>query len=117
MKQLIRRFAIFALAIFPVLAADVSGKWTGNMAGPDGSMSISCQLKQDGNKLTGTMDGPGGAMEIQDGKVEGDKLSFTVDFNGMKILHEGEIKGDEITLTIKMDGGDGPGPITLKRAK
>ena len=118
MKQLITRLAILALAAMTLLAADVTGKWTGSMAGPDGGgMSISCQLKQDGNKLTGAVEGPGGAMEIQDGKIEGDKLSFTVDFNGMKIVHEGAIKGDEITLTIKMDGGDGPGPITLKRAK
>ena len=55
--------------------------------------------------------------------MEGDKIVFTVSFDGgggeMKIVHEGTIKGDEITLKIKMgDGGDGPGgEMTLKRAK
>lgn len=120
MKQWMTIVAISAVMAVPALAGDVTGKWTGAMAGPDGpGMSISCEFKQDGNKLTGTVDGPGGAMKIEDGKVEGDRLSFTVDFNGMKIVHEGKIKDDEITLTIKMDGGpgDGPGAITLKRAK
>jgi hypothetical protein len=120
MKQWMTMVAISATMAAPVLAGDVTGKWTGEMAGPDGpGMSISCEFKQDGNKLTGTMDGPGGAMKIENGKVDGDKLSFSIDFNGMKIVHEGKIQNDEIKLTIKMDGGpgDGPGPITLKRAK
>jgi len=66
------------------------------------------------------MDGPGGEpMQIQDGKVDGDKVVFAVAFNDMKIVHEGTVNGDEMTLTIKMDGGpgDGPGPIKLKRVK
>ena len=100
-------------------AADVTGKWSGDMGGPDGSMTLTATFKQDGTKLTGTIDGPGGeAMQIQDGKVDGDKIVFTVAFNDMKIVHEGTIKGDTISLQIKMDGGDGgPGPITLKRVK
>lgn len=120
MKHWMNVVVISALMAAPALAADVTGKWTGEMAGPDGpGMSISCEFKQDGNKLTGTVDGPGGAMKIEDGKVEGDKISFSIDFNGMKIVHEGKIQNDEIKLTIKMEGGsgDGPGPITLKRAK
>jgi hypothetical protein len=62
-------------------------------------------------------------MQIKDGKVEGDKLSFSISFdaggNDMKVVHEGTITGDEIKLTIKMGGGgEGPGgAITLKRAK
>ena len=101
--------------------ADVTGKWSAQMSGPDGGgMTMTFNFKQDGTKLTGTMDGPGGEpMAIQDGKVDGEKIVFAVSFNDMKIVHEGTIKGDEITLTIQMSGGPGggPGPLKLKRVK
>jgi hypothetical protein len=119
-------FVLMALAA-AALAADITGKWTGEMAGPDGGQgfTLTYNFKQDGAKLTGTVLGPGGdPLEIKDGKVEGAKLSFTVSFDGggntMKISNEGTIAGDEIKLTSKFEGGEFPGgnnPITLKRAK
>jgi hypothetical protein len=106
------------------LASDATGKWTGQMKGPDGSgdFEISFTFKQDGAKLTGTVQGPqGDPIEITDGKVDGDKLSFvvTIDFNGgMKITHDGTISGDEIKLNSKVEGGGFPaGSMTLKRVK
>jgi hypothetical protein len=60
----------------------------------------------------------GDPIEISDGKVDGDKITFTVSFNGFTIKHEGTISGDEIKLTSKTDQGDFPGgTMTLKRAK
>lgn len=111
--------AIALLAPVASFAADITGKWVGEMGG---EFTMTFNFKQDGNKLTGTADGPGGApLQIQAGKVEGNKISFTVSVDGqMSIAHEGTINGDEISLTIKMDGGPGggpPGPIKLKRAK
>ncbi len=119
----------FALTVLAgaALAADITGKWTAQMAGRDGGegFTLTYTFKQDGAKLTGTVQGPmGDPMEIKDGKVEGDKLSFTMSFEGpngaMKINNEGTIAGDEIKLTSKFEGGDFGGdrpPMTLKRAK
>ncbi len=101
-------------------ASDVTGTWTATVAGQNGdSMQITFTFKQDGVKLTGTSSGPmGDPMEISDGKVDGDKLSFNVSFNGMTIKHEGVITGDTIKLTSKSDSGDFPGmEMTLTRAK
>lgn len=117
-------FVLMALAA-AALAADITGKWTGEMAGPDGGQgfTLTYNFKHDGAKLTGTVLGPGGdPLEIKDGKVEGAKLSFTVSFDGggntMKISNEGTIVGEEIKLTSKFEGGDfPPNTITLKRAK
>jgi hypothetical protein len=121
--------ALFAIIIGffltgAALAADVTGKWTGQMAGPDGGdgFEIAFTFKQDGAKLTGTVQGPqGDPIEITDGKVDGDKVSFVVKIDangGMKITHNGTISGDEIKLSSKVEGGDFPaGSITLKRAK
>lgn len=101
-------------------ATDVTGTWTATVAGQNGdSMQITFTFKQDGAVLTGTSSGPqGDPMEISDGKVDGDKLSFIVSFNGMTIKHEGVITGDTIKLTSKSEGGDFPGmEMTLTRAK
>jgi hypothetical protein len=122
MKRLLCVCAVLAMAFCTVsaFAADVTGAWSGDMVGPNGdSFHISFTFKQDGAKLTGTVAGPqGDPIEIADGKVDGDKLSFTVSFNGMTITHEGVISGDTIKLTTKTDSGDFPGgAMTLTRAK
>jgi hypothetical protein len=126
MKTLLCLCAVVILALTPTsarAATDVSGTWTGSFAGPDGGggMQISFTFKQDGAKLTGTVQGPqGDAMAISNGKVDGDKISFTVAFNGMTITHDGTVNaaGDEIKLTSKSDQGDFPGgEMTLKRSK
>lgn len=118
-----RFFSIAILMAFCAImacAADFTGTWAGQMAGPDGAgASISFTFKQDGAKLTGTVAAPqGDPIEITDGKVDGDKISFTVSFNGFTIKHEGILSGDEIKLTSKTDQGDFPGgEMTLKRTK
>ena len=122
MKKFLCVCAALAMAFTAAtaFAADVTGTWTGNMAGPNGDgFQITFTFKVDGPKLTGTITGPqGDPMEISDGKVDGDKLSFNVSFNGMTIKHEGVINGDEIKLTSKSDQGDFPGgEMKLTRAK
>ena len=52
------------------------------------------------------------------GKVDGDKVSFVVAFNGMTINHDGVISGDEIKLKTKSDQADFPADdMTLQRSK
>jgi hypothetical protein len=82
---------------------------------------ISFAFKQVGTTLTGTLQGSQGEpMAISEGKVDGDKISFKISFNGMTITHEGTINaaGNEIKLTSKSDQGDFPGgEMTLTRSK
>ena len=125
MKTLLCVCAALGMALSTAVdarAADVTGSWTADAATPDGnSFQLSFTFKQDGAALTGTVLGPqGDAIAISDGKVEGDKLSFKISFNGMTISHEGTISadGDEIKLSTKSDSGDFPASqMTLKRAK
>lgn len=96
-------------------AADASGKWTAEMQGRNGNtMTITMNLKADGNALTGTVSGRNGETNISDGKVDGDTVSFSVvrEFNGnqFKQNYVGKLDGDTIHFTIKMEGGmGGPG--------
>ena len=116
--------AIFlALSAPSARAADITGVWNADMQMPGGgdNMQIAFTFKQDGAILSGSVQGPqGDALAITDGKVDGDKISFKVSFNGMTITHEGSINaaGDEIKLSSKSESGDFPAmEMTLKRAK
>jgi hypothetical protein len=110
---------VMALTTATALAADFTGTWTGAMAGGNGGFQLSFTFKQDGDKLTGTVQGPqGDPIAITDGKIDGDKISFKVNVNGMTIIHDGTINaaGDEIKLGSKSDQGPS-GELTLKRTK
>lgn len=101
-------------------AADVTGKWTAEMAGRNGNTrQMTINLKVDGDKLTGTIGGPRGDTEITDGKVDGDQVSFSVarEFQGqsMKLNYKGQLSGDEIHFTVQRAGGEGR-QFTAKRA-
>jgi hypothetical protein len=114
---------LFLLLATAALAADVTGTWKGDVSSPDGNtFTLTYTFKQDGAKLTGTVLGPqGDPLPIDNGKVDGDKISFSVkvDFNGGTVFSsEGTIKGDEITLKTKADSGDMDfPPMTIKRQK
>jgi hypothetical protein len=123
-----RKSTLLACAILLVLmgvaawAADLTGVWTGTLAAGDGNFELTYTLKQEGTKLTGTVTGPTDPIAIQDGKVEGDKLSFwlQVDMGGnvVKFTSKGTIKGDTIVLTTTNDAGmDMGGDMTLTKKK
>ncbi len=123
MKTLLCVCAALVLTLGAVTArgADLTGSWTATMTTPNGDFQLSFTFKQDGATLTGTVQGPQGeAIPISEGKVDGDKISFKVSFNGMTISHDGTVSagGDEIKLSTKSDSGDFPAnEMTLKRDK
>lgn len=110
-------FCVFALA---ALAADIGGKWTGDMEGRDGqTMTVTMNLKADGNAVTGTVSGRMGDAQISNGKVDGDSVTFDVvrEFNGnsVTIHYTGTVTGDSIKF--KVQGPRGPArDLTAKRA-
>lgn len=115
-------FTLVAVMAGITLAADVTGKWTGQVPGRDGQMrEVTYTFKADGETLTGSMTGfRGQDLPISDGKISGDTLSFVVkaEFGGNSMTwnHTGKISGDEIQM--KREGSRGPArEFTLKRAK
>jgi autotransporter translocation and assembly factor TamB len=100
--------ALLALSSFVALAADVSGKWTGEAMGKGRQQTFT--LKQDGSALTGTVQGGRGpAAEIMNGKVDGDNVSFEVtrEFNGnsMTIKYSGSVSGNSMKLSVNTGRG------------
>jgi len=104
------------------MAADISGKWTGDMPGRGGDTTATTfTFKVDGEKLTGSMTGPQGDVPLQEGKVSGSQVSFstTLDFGGnsIKILYKGTVSGDSIKMTREREGGGGQArEFTIKRS-
>jgi hypothetical protein len=94
------------------LAADINGKWKGELDGPDGpKITNTYTFKVDGEKVTGTVfsSRSGTDAPIEDGTLKGDALAFTVtraiEGNQIKLRYTGKVKGDEIALTIAGDVG------------
>jgi hypothetical protein len=109
---------ILVLAM-PVFAADVDGKWIGNVATPNGDLPVAFTFKADGAKLTGTTTGFDGAeVPISDGKVDGKNITFkvTFDFGGMPFVldYKGVVSPAEIKLTGEAAGM--PFELSLKKA-
>jgi hypothetical protein len=103
------------------IAADISGKWSGDMPGRGGDMmATTFTFKADGEKLTGSMTGPQGDIPVQEGKVSGNQISFTttLDFGGnsIKILYKGTVNGNEIKMTREREGSGQPREFTVKRS-
>jgi hypothetical protein len=112
-------FLLAALALV-ASAADVSGTWKGSMETPGGSMESTIVLKAEGAKLTGMIQGgPGGDMKIDEGKVEGDKVSFSITMEFGKLTYAGTFTADELKLKVSFGGGGDMPPMELncKRAK
>ena len=111
---------VLVLAV-PLFAADVDGKWTGNVATPTGDLAVAFTFKADGEKLTGTTTGfDGSDVAISDGKVTdgGKNITFkvTFDFGGMPFVlnYKGAVSPAEIKLTG--DAAGMPFELMLKKA-
>ncbi|MBM3777301.1 MAG: hypothetical protein FJW23_03545 [Acidimicrobiia bacterium] len=107
------------LVATPAWAASADGTWNGAVDTPDGAVDVSFTFKTAGAELTGTTTGPdGSSMALKNGKVDGDKISFAVDFDfgggPMTVNYTGVVKDAQIALTIDFMGM--PLETVLKKA-
>ena len=112
--------ALTALTLGVSFAADIDGKWTGQVEGRNGPQTQTLMLKADGSTLTGSLirGGRGGPVEISNGTIDGNKVSFTVvrEFGKDKITQEfkGTVSGGELKLTVSGGRGE-PRQVTYSR--
>ena len=111
--------ALAALTLWVSFAADIDGKWTGQVQGRRGVQNQTLMLKASGNTLTGSLQGGrGGPVEISNGTIDGDHVSFTVvrEFGENKITQEfkGTLSGGELKLTESGGRGE-PREVTNKK--
>ncbi len=114
--------AILALAV-AASAADISGTWKGTAQTPLGTTERTFNFKVDGNKLTGdTSSDLFGKSTVDDGKIDGDTVTFTVTINVQgneaKANYTGKIKGnDEIDFSVEIASLDQKIEYSVKRVK
>jgi hypothetical protein len=99
---------IAALAVAATAyAADVTGKWVGNIDTPNGPLELTYDFKASGETLTGTVSSPMGTVELTNGKIAGDTLTYEVQIESGKITHTAKVnaEGTEIAVTATGDWG------------
>jgi hypothetical protein len=111
--KILRTFAAAALFLAFAslsLAADLSGKWKGNLKMQDGGdLETTFVFKVDGDKLTGTVTNMFGEEQITEGVVKGDEISFIVLAGGgqFKIVYKAKLAGDDLKFKVTIgDFGD-----------
>jgi hypothetical protein len=115
--------ALLGLVCFTFLAAaaDVTGKYTAEVPGRNGTQTNTFTFKTSGDKLEGTVTTQRGDTPISDGKVSGDTVSFVqvMSFNGneIKIKYSGKVSGDTIEFTREVEGRGAPTTFTAKKAQ
>lgn len=89
---------------------DIEGTWKGEMKSGMGGppMYVTLNFKKDGDAVRGTVNGmPGQWIPLEDLKIKGRKISFTVTSKmgqtEMKIKYKGKVKGEKIKLNFKTE--------------
>ena len=111
--------ALAALTLWVSFAADIDGKWTGQVQGRRGPQTQTLTLKAVGQHADGQRFREAAAepVEISNGTIDGDNVSFTVvrEFGDNKVTQEfkGTLSGGELKLTVS--GGRGEPAKSLTR--
>lgn len=114
--------ALLLLGIARVFAADITGTWKASFETQIGQQNYTYEFVVKGTTLTGKIQSEmGGAAEIQQGKVDGDKVSFVeifkFDGNEIQITYTGRItSNDEIKFTRQV-GDFATEELVAKRVK
>lgn len=106
---------VFAVSALELRAAGIDGKWQAEVPGRDAPVPVTFDLKAEGETLTGTISADVvGNTEIQDGKVDGETVSFvqvlTRGQRQIRFQYEGKLAGDslELTRTLVRPAGRAP---------
>jgi hypothetical protein len=91
---------------------DPTGTWKWERTFNDNAAEFSLKLNWDGKKLSGKYSAFDQTSDIEDTKLENDKLSFLAkrEFNGnaFEVKFDGTAEPDDIKGTIRVDFGNGP---------
>ncbi|MDQ2901206.1 MAG: hypothetical protein M3Y07_15620 [Acidobacteriota bacterium] len=103
---MLKRLFAFSAVALPLLGADLSGIWTGQLTDKNGdSHDIAFQLIQKGDAIAGKMYGDNESTPISEGNISGQQITFTTksEMNGQHttFVFGGNIDAGEIHVTRK----------------
>ncbi len=96
-------------------AADVTGKWVGNVETPNGPIELTYDFKADGEALTGTVASAMGSLPLAKGKIAGGVLTYEVALEGSVITHEAKINEAGTEIAVKATGDFGTSEYVVKK--
>ena len=84
---------------------NIDGNWKGTRETPNGTFEVNYTFKAEGATLTGTLKTSFGETKLENGKVDGNKISYSITFNGTTVSSTGEII-NENEILIKNEFGE-----------
>lgn len=111
---------LLSFAVVAFAAGSVDGEWQADLPGRDGTSPGTLKFKVDGGgKLTGSVSSSRGDNQIEDGKVEGDQISFKLLMGNrpVTLVFTGTVKGDEIQFNQKVPEFGADRDFVAKRKK
>ena len=114
MKTIFTFCVAFLLVAGLAFAAGIDGTWVSQRTMGDRTITQTFELKADGAKITGSITMAFGDMEprkaqITEGKLDGNKFSFTANMPGrdgeVKTVFTGTIEGDMLKGNSVREGG------------
>jgi hypothetical protein len=110
--------AILGFSMMALAAEDATGSWKAAIETPNGTQTQTFALKLDSGKVTGTVGSEMlGSLQIAEGRMEGDKISFSVSTDFGVIRYAGTVSGDTMKLTIAVGDGQFTFDISATRVK
>jgi hypothetical protein len=123
LKTILLGMAFGVLAAGHALAADVTGRWAGDVKLPNGqTLPFIAELKQQGQAVTGKLAGINGAPDVQimDGKIDNDRLTFwgarRMNNAEVRFDYVGAVKPDAIDFQIVRADGSQP-PLSTRAVR
>ncbi len=97
--------------------AGIDGTWNIAVNSPMGKQESKVTLQSDGSTLTGTGEAQGQSQPIANGKIEGDKATWSASITTpfpMTLEFDGKLEGDTLNGNVKA-GAFGSFPFTGSR--
>jgi hypothetical protein len=117
-KLIVILSALLAFSFGALAAEDATGNWKATIDTPNGTQTQTFALKMDGAKVTGTIGSEMlGSMQIAEGKMDGEKISFSITTDYGVIRYAGTVSGDTMKLTITVGDGQFTFDISASRVK
>ena len=110
-----RVLVLALLAALSAFGADVAGKWKATVESRGGMREITFVLEVSGKNVSGTASSDQGVAPIVEGKLDGEKISFTVEKDDFKAVLTGTVAGDEMKLNALV--GNRSYDLPVKRVK
>jgi hypothetical protein len=83
---------------------NIDGNWKGTRETPNGTFEVNYTFKVDGKTLAGMLKGQFGETKLENGKIDSNKISYSVTFNGTTIDSTGEILNENEILVKNQFG-------------